>query len=371
MVAVGVGSCLPDLGPLPAQAEAGSACGDGILELGQDGGGGEECDPGNAPNPGCLDCRVVCEGAKDPATGHCYFPVGADGPDFRSTVAACAQASAHVVTIGTDGERAIVDGVADGGSYWVGLEYTDQEPAYTVSSATLPPLEPAVGIETGWPQPPCRGPCTGCYGFGLDGGGFALRDGGLVPDDPGGNCRPPGACVASLAGPSRWAQVDCIQPGLTLATICERDPPGQIAVQTCGGLPCFSIRPSISKKLYVVHGDVQLAKDVDCGEGARLFHIDSDEERLEVVDAFFHSQIYSFDEGVNLWIGLHQSASGDWVWDDGKSRPDVHVWGDRQPPDDATGRAQIRFDRNYDSGLVYAAASGETDKFAYLCEQTQ
>ncbi len=364
-------SCLPDLAALPTEAGPPGAglCGNAIVDFDAHG-GGEQGDPGGAAVLGCTDCKVTCEGTADPVTNHCYFTTQPSGVDFRSAQLACGRARAHVVTLGSDEERRLVDGLVGMQSYWVGLRFaTDQEPAFTVAAATGSAITTV--IETGWPQPPCRGPCTGCYGFGLDGGGFALPDGGAVAIDDGGlSCAPANqdeACVASLAGPSpKWVQVTCGHPELMPppVTVCEREPPGAIQIQFCGGDPCFSIRASA--KLYDVHKDLVDGKNIDCGPGGRLLHIDSDRERLEIVRTLGDippNELPTNGDVSSFWVGLSFTA-GQWTWDDGSPASDLHLWGDGQPATNA-GRAVLRLDSAYDSGLLYST-NGELN--GYICE---
>ncbi|HEY8075285.1 MAG TPA: C-type lectin domain-containing protein [Labilithrix sp.] len=363
-------SCLPDLDALPPGPGDGAGeaaappnpCGNTIVELQQDG-GGEQCDPGDASDPGCVDCKVVCENDSgiDPTTGHCYFRLDPSAADFRSAAEACARSRAHVVTIASEQERQIVEQL-DAGSYWVGLSFAPSVGAFTVGDAFRSPLPRPDGIETGWPHPPCSGPCPGCYGLGLDGGDFALLDGAVAPAASCSENVVP--CVARVAA-NRWAEVECTDAGAPLATICERDPQGTIVAQTCGGVPCFTTRAS--KKLYLLYGEPVTADQATC-PGSQLLHIDSDEERQDLVRALADVLGFVEQPEIFVWIGLHTDASGAWVWDDGTTpSSDLHLWGEAQPPAGGTGRARLRLNSHYDSGLVYANAT-PGEKSAYLCE---
>jgi cysteine-rich repeat protein len=83
-------------------------CGNGKLEA------GEECDDAkHAGKDGCsAACKVVCadfgEGVEGSADHHCY--AGYDEATFAGAQAACEELGAHLVTIGSAAENAIVRG---------------------------------------------------------------------------------------------------------------------------------------------------------------------------------------------------------------------------------------------------------------------
>jgi hypothetical protein len=353
-------ACLPDLDPLPPEPPPPTVppCGDGVL------GPDEECDPGDKPVKGCVDCKIVCEGKKDDRTGHCYFaaqPQPRD-PGFIPAFQACSAADAHIVTIASDEELSIVESLVPPDSrYWIGLTFPSTTSAYTTGAAVV-----SLGLETGWPVPPCRGPCTGCYGFGLPGGGIVLPDGGVQPPRPDagpGDCQAPDLqCVIANTSQRHWQQAGCLDPGIPVMTVCEREPPGT-AIQNCGSIPCFTLRGG--DKLYSIHTE-QVA-DAVCESGARLLHLGSEDERVDLVRALSEIQTISFDDSPTFSIGLSWKNTA-WVWDDGSPLdPTLHVWGDRQPAVDAAGRAYLRLSREYDSGLVYADTSPGSRGF--LCER--
>jgi cysteine-rich repeat protein len=94
---------------------SGEACGDGVR------GGNEECDDGNAVDEdGCgSDCAISCPpGWSSSEDAHCYGT--AEGSfDWEAARDACAAAGAHLATITTDVEQALVGNLLDG-SRWCG-----------------------------------------------------------------------------------------------------------------------------------------------------------------------------------------------------------------------------------------------------------
>jgi hypothetical protein len=321
----------------------------------------------------------VCEGKVDRA-GHCYFAL-ATATDFESAVSACSTEKAQLVTLSNDEQRTVVESVANGKPYWLSLNLTDAVPAYTTVQAGIP-----LGLHAGWPQPLCTGPCSGCYGFGVDGGGFDLADGGTSA--PGGltECTHVIAtCVAAMpgdagdAGPPRWSAVDCRQPDTELTVVCERPPVGHVSGQGCIGIPCFSVPSTQSSKLYglgtetVADGGPDDVGTACAAFGGTPVSLDSDEERADLVRAL--NDVLDVSSGEQrVWIGLHfDPGTAQFVWDDGHQRPSIHLWGDKQPDVNEAGvplggRAFLRIGPFYDSGLLYA--SGPTEPpHPVLCQR--
>jgi hypothetical protein len=115
---IAVAACFPDIAVPDLLVEPSSVrqCGDDLVSVLPDG-GGESCDPGEpgeAGVHGCVDCRIVCEGVLDEATGHCYF-AASDAPlTAAEALTACEGANAHVVTPASHAETNILPALA----YW-------------------------------------------------------------------------------------------------------------------------------------------------------------------------------------------------------------------------------------------------------------
>lgn len=349
-----VGACLPDLEVPPAVtvpesgvSSSSRGCGDGLIETLDDGGdAGESCDPGEAGTPGCSACQLVCEGTLDPVSGHCYFAVGAQ-TSYKDALAKCDERQAHVVTFSSTAEAALVDTVAGGEAYWVGLAYNDAE---------LSAYAPANREEPGAARAQESGPCPGCFGVGLDAGTFPASDGGVVD------------CVAADHG--QWTQAPC--ESKSLVAICEREPVG-LRMQSCAGGYCFTLPATVGRKTYllVVSMDTAEQAALTCAslEGGALVRFDSREEREQLA----HEIVARFpgEPRLEFWIGL-QSVEGVWNWDDGNaSRPPV--WGNGEPGDAPAGtRAYVSISAGavspYDTQLAHADKR-TAEALRYVCER--
>ena len=364
-------ACLPVLSPIPdapVPLEGSTpfvGCGDGLIATLDDGGdAGESCDPGKPNDPdaqaqGCTACQIVCEkdGAIDPRTGHCYFPVGRSD-NYQAATTSCKARGAHVVTFVSAAEVALAEGVAgDAGAngFWVGLL---QNPALGEAYG------PAHAEEPGFPFPPQpgQGPCEGCFGVGADADAGTFR-----VDNPGG--APETRCVASVNG--AWAQVPCRGPLRT--TLCEREPVGTRA-QTCFGGYCFTLPSTAGKKAYLVSFlGADLAQAVQsCAQlaGGSLVMLDSAEEREQLAH-----EILIHDDAVvqqELWLGVVQDG-GTWTWEDGvplASSPRPRPWGNAQPDASPGVRAFMRLTETaYDTQLAYPDDGGALPRF-FICQRS-
>lgn len=324
-------ACLPDLGAARA-GEDGSiptttACGDGIIATLDDGGdAGESCDPGDAA--GCEGCQIKCEGRLDPASGHCYFVAGVRSK-YSDAVVACSPTNAHVVTVDSQGEAKLVDDLAADAGYWIGLDYQSGAGGYRTPDGVNEP---------GWPTASSNpNTCSGCFGFGLDGGGFLSA--------PGVDAGP--ACVAASGG--SWFSVPCTDTA-SRTTICEREPAGQRGYY-CGGPTCFTLPATAGQKVYVLFtsatpADAALAACREYQNG-NLVMFDSREEREQLAREL---RAELSDVLRTYWIGLAPVAGG-YAWDD-QSTTRIMPWGDNQPSASTVGRAFLRFTENYDTALV-------------------
>lgn len=364
-------ACLPELGALPAEPDvpAGDAgadkCGDGLIAS-LDDGGGETCDPGDASPPGCERCRVTCAGGRlDPVTHHCYFGVGPRA-SFQEAFQKCRSEGAHVVTI--DGEREarlVAELVPADARYWIGLSYEAALGAYGARGSGVDP-----GFEPGWPEPlRGTGPCRGCFGLGLDGGGFApLDDGGA----DGGSASSL-ACVASAGG--AWLGVPCAGASTAFETVCEREPRGQRG-QSCGGALCFTLPSTAATKSYVLVPVLETAEQAErtCADypGGRLVVLGSPEEREELVRELATAQPLELLLDVrSYWLGAARSDGGGWSWADGRDESALAVpWSDKQPAaSGARAYLQIAAEK-YDTGLVSVETNPAVTR-AYVCERVR
>lgn len=361
-------ACLPAIGPddvarlVEPPPTIVNPCGNGIIESLADG-GGEQCDQvdaGDAGVPGCVGCVVQCpEGELDPSTRHCYFAATSES-NAVDAVTKCAAANAHVVTIGSATEDAIVERVAANRSYWVGLSYVAFHQAYTTELDGVP-----FGVEPGWPAPPLSGPCLGCFGKGLDGGGFAPATGeafdGGTPSVP---------CVAADVD-KIWKAFDC---ATTHSVICEREPPGSRRQDCAGGL-CFTVASTLTRKTYFVAVDEATADEAQtiCKQlpGGRLAVFQDADERgavaAEIFDLF--KDLFAGDPTRKFWVGLAFDGTR-WGWSDAKSEEPV-LWGDRQPESVTTAglHAYLRVGLLWDSGLLYSSTKLD-ERNAFLCERS-
>jgi hypothetical protein len=368
-----VGACLPDLDPLNAPTEAGPPaeassgthigqfCGDGLISLLDDGGyAGESCDPGggdaaaldDGSTSGCAACQVVCQGAIDGRSDHCYFLVGRT-TSSHDAFEACKKAGSHVVTVGSEVEANFASSLvadAGGGPFWLGLEYHPSANGYVT-----PPFvdEPGYVYNSG-------DSCLGCFGG-------ASSDGGRLPpfDDSGA----PG-CVVSDGGAWFGARCDGIS-GPGLQTLCEREPPGQ-RDYVCGGALCTTVPFTFGKKRYVfdptpVSVDQASQNCTVQYPGSRLVQLDSREEREELVREIL--LILGPGAQPTLWIGYRRdstSSDAGWVWEDGDAGRPV-PWASNEPAPGGGGRAYLRVYDGYDTAL---AATEEDQAVRYtLCER--
>lgn len=372
-------ACLPDLAPLPAEDAGpdagpppGPYCGDGIIATLDDGGdAGESCDPGDASVRGCSECQVTCnesDSVLDPATGHCYFVFDKDaGGDFKLDDAKrkCTSDGAHVVTLSSVAEAELVDKLAAGAPYWIGLSY---EP--TVSAYATAVREP------GFPDPSGTsptGPCEGCFGVGAG-------EGGVVQDDPDASVR---GCIVSRSDAGFRAR-QC-STSAAFRTICEREPAGLRTTSCIGGF-CFNVVKTSGKKNYVLGVDAitasfanQVCRSLDNGTG-RLAVLATAEEREEIAREILRR--YEDDpEDQTYWIGLSSvgpdGGPGVWTWDDGVVASPAGAyrspWGDREPTTVASGaRAYLTIasakSTIYDTQLAHADAN-DTKARRYICER--
>lgn len=359
------GACLPDLAAIPgggASLEGGAApfrgCGDGIIATLDDGGdAGESCDPGepDADVPGCRTCTIVCEGALDPRSGHCYFAAGEDAT-YTGARTRCRSARAHVVTLASDEEVAVVRTVAtdDDAGYWLGLSRDPTLVAYTADRPEEPGF-PSAPATAGASVPSCEG----CFGIGADAGVFPIADVDAA-DTP---------CIASRGG--TWFQVAC--SGASRPTICEREPVGTRAQDCIGGF-CFTLPRTAGDKTYLVAvsaTDPETAAQSCAGlDGGSLVVLGTREEREQLA----HEIAARYPDLVDqqLWIGLVEDG-GAWTWEDGvaaaqgASRP--LPWGNAQPDGGPGARAYMRLvSTAYDTQLAYADDGARTPRL-YICQR--
>jgi hypothetical protein len=330
-------ACLPELSALRGPIDGGEdapaivtgGCGDGFI----DDDAGESCDPGDASVASCADCKVQCPGGTiDPASGHCYYV--ADAGTYQQAILACA--GGHVVTLESDREAALVDGITSS-PYWVGVSYQPAIGGYRSEVTTEPGF-------------PADGGCTGCY----------VRT--LARSDAGTDC------VVSRDG--GWTLSAC-DPA-TAGVVCEREPAGQRSFY-CQGPWCSTVPFTLNDKRYLLYLDSaarsadEAAKECALYEGGRLVTFDSPEEREQLVREIirlFGEEAPTF----TAWIGLANDG-GTWTWDDGTIADDggrPSPWGAGQPST-STGRAFIRVGPAFfDSQL---AQSGEDVARPFICQR--
>ena len=380
LVAVGV-ACLPDLAPFtvtkPTDIDSGGAtftgCGDGVIETLDDGGdAGESCDPGRSDAglgtdvPGCASCQVTCDGGVvDPRTNHCYWVAGTD-TDVTEAHGRCGRVGGHLVTFASAREAAVVDALHDidgSDGRWVGL--AREKDAYGSDHREEP----------GYPIPPV-GPCSGCFGIGIQDGGdasgtFPLENDASTTAD----------CIVSQNG--TWLRASCrgepdaAAPSRT--TICEREPVG-LRIAPCIGILCLNVPFTAGRKTYVLfpqaRGPDEAAQSCT-GIGGSLVLLDSAEEREELAheigQQFADSRSPAQTE-LQVWAGVTNNA-GTWSWDDGTSLDDADSgrplpWGNGQPKSAMPGdRAYLRLTVDtYDVQLAYPDNGSKAPRI-YLCQR--
>lgn len=335
--ALACAACLPELtavrGPVDGGEEAATivtgGCGDGFI----DDDAGESCDPGDASAASCTDCNVRCPGGKvDPESGHCYYL--AEAGTYQQAILACA--GGHVVTLESDREAAIVDGLTSS-PYWVGVSYQAAIGGYRAEVTTEPGF-------------PADGGCTGCYVRSLE-----RSDGGTD-------------CVVARDG--GWSLSAC--DPTTATVVCEREAPGQRSFY-CQGPWCSTIPFTLNAKRYLLYLDTaaRTAEDAarECAqyEGGRLVTFDSREERAQLVREIIRV-LGEEAPTFTAWIGV-ASDGGTWTWDDGTVVDDAgrpSPWGAGQPSTNA-GRAFIRIGPAFfDSQL---AQTGEDVPRPFICQR--
>jgi hypothetical protein len=341
-------ACLPDpdnvvgvdaalVVPDAALASLGPYCGDGVIETLDDGGdAGESCDPGDAGFPGCDHCQWSCpEGVIDDAGGHCYFYAGVS-TTLEEAANACRK-HAHVVTLASAREAALVSVLTDGGPYWVGI---------SVDGYTLDYLPEERTDDPGYPGNPGE-TCTGCFG-GANRGVLAPLDGSAS-----------GNCVASVDG--GWFKVPCSDGGVEFSTVCEREPPGERATY-CLGPFCTTLPATAGAKRYVIGlTEVSAEQAVNACAGYRnggLVTLSTPEEREELAREL--ELLVPPEDAVGglvtAWIGLHLEDGG-WTWDDGvpasseAGRP--LPWGENQPASAGAGRAFLRLSQRFPGNFAF------------------
>jgi hypothetical protein len=361
-------ACLPDPDnvvaadaasvPDAALAPLGPDCGDGVIETLDDGGdAGESCDPGDAGFPGCVNCQWTCPpgGVIDDAGGHCYFLAGVSA-NLDVALNACRN-HAHVVTLASAREAALVSALTDGGPYWVGI---------SVDSTTLDYLPEGRTDSPGYPGNAGER-CTGCFG-GANGGVLAPLDGGAS-----------GNCVASVDG--GWFKVPCFDGGVEFSTVCEREPPGERATY-CLGPFCTTLPATAGAKRYVIDlTEVSAEQAAHACEGYRdggLVTLSTPEEREELArELELLVPPEDADGGlVTAWIGLHLEDGG-WTWDDGvpaSARP--LPWGENQPTSAGAGRAFLRLWQSsppnfaFDTQLVANDDGDDAGARFFICQRS-
>lgn len=360
-----VSACLPDLPALPApdaRSDADdtppptpfSGCGDSIIETLDDGGvTGETCDPGDASVAGCESCKFVCSGKINDA-GHCYF-FADNTKDYPSAVTACANAAAHVVTFASEREVAFVNDLVatfrDGGAYWVGLSIQPE-----LGDNYGPPNNL---LEPGFPR---ASTCAGC---------FAVGDGGPFPPHPDYDAG--GSCLVAERG--AWLQVPT-DPKRDFLTVCEREPIGQ-RLFYCGGPNCTTLAATAGTKRYVLPQALVTEADAvkACAPYGKLVHLDSNEEREQLVRQLAIQFALKPGKPIEVWVGLSTPDGGAWLWDDAqgltsgeKERPPP--WGEGEPAAAAPGtRAYLQIsERQFDTQLARSRSDAGVAR-AVVCER--
>lgn len=325
-------ACLPELSALPADTSDAapppppSPCGNGVIDT-----DAETCDPGavDGGSPGCESCNVVCEGVLDPVTKHCYFAVE-PATSLNDARDKCRTRAAHIATIGSLAELAEIDASSP---YWSGVAFDVN--AYAALTG--------LGLEPGWPEPDAgTGPCPGCFGLGLDGGGVDGKR---------------SACVVTENGV--WKGVDCT--GTSYATICEREPRGR-RYQPCNGGLCFSLPETTALKSYLVvlAPTTSTAAQATCSAfQGQLLVVESPEERAAVTRELLLMSPLEDVTSTDFWIGLHLVDQA-WKWEG--SRPGLEApWGDKEPR--AGTDAFLKVTAFYDTSLAHAGNASDTKYF--------
>ena len=350
-------SCLPDLQTAPPSDPGDAAndvidrpdvapfCGDGVIDYGD---AGEACDPGDGGIKGCTShCAIDCSGGfidKEGGTDHCYFSAGTAVSD-KAANDLCAARDAHVVTFGSEEERARVQAaLAPDGIYWMGLGYDPTAGAYVS----------AVPSEPGW-----KAACTGCYAHVSALGVFPK----LRPDAGG-------QCVGDANDAGSWFQLACFTPGVgPITALCEREPLGLSSVP-CDGGTCITIHETAPSKRYLLGSATVVAADAPGAcQGGRLAVLASREERetlmKEVARALGNPPL---DNAV--WIGLARTDGGAWTWDDGQPLEAHPIpWGDKEPKATlGTARAYASLMTDFDIELARSDDHAQTVRHPYVCE---
>jgi hypothetical protein len=362
-------ACLPDLGALARPVDASvppplDTCGDELITPSENKDAGESCDPGDADVPGCSRCHVTCEGTLDETSDHCYFAAGSDD-SYQAAKQRCIAANAHVVTVGSLEEAALVDGLlaanGEDGGRWVGLERIGSLGAFQAAASTEP----------GWPIPPATGPCWGCFAIADDSGVFAdAVDAATGTLD----------CVGAMG--NVWRRVPCTGAG-PLVTICEREPPG-LRLESCGGIPCVTVPFTADTKTYLIIQSPTTsdeARDFCKRLGTSLVVFDSRQEREQLareLDKLLRDPGASgLQKTLSFWVGVYRK-DGPWQWEDGTLVDDggrPPPWGNAEPAPAGGSRAYLSLRTAvYDSQLVFADErldASEPTKRAFVCEQTR
>jgi hypothetical protein len=287
--------------------------------------------------------------------------LGSD-PAYDEATQRCQGKGAHLVTLASVAEAALVDDlVADGGGAtrdWIGL-------------SRIPSFGDAYGPsrveEPGFPYPPAggkaAGPCQGCFGLGADGGVFPLED--AAASDP--------PCIASRGG--SWLRVERSNAG-SRTIVCEREPAGMRLQEFCSAGWCFTLAATAGKKSYVVALEANDAAPDRAAEtcaalGGSLVILDSAEEREQLA----HELLARVDAPAGpqeVWIGLATDA-GVWAWEDGvpatadAGRP--LPWGHAQPVAGSAARAFMWLRPSaYDTQLAYADDNAGATR-TYVCQR--
>ena len=345
-------ACLPELATLPPSVDGGkppptpaTVCGDGVINLGRD--GGEECDPGEAGAPlGCSrDCRVVCEpgGVIRDGTEHCYFL--APAADYRAAADECSARGAHVVTLNSEAERAFVYaafGADAAAPFWVGLDRSVEEDTY---------LSARKFVEPGW-EPGCGG----CF---------------VHPPDAGAIEGDAGSCVSDAPDAASFKKLGC---QTRASVVCEREPLG-------ASIDFFSKSVVVPKthenKRYVYFPSPSTAaeaRDACKALGGSLALFESEDEREQVFAAVQSALQEPSEKGT--WIGLAREGDASaFTWDDGvpeSARPSI--WGSKQPasapPGDVRAAVFVSLlgSPGIDVDTQLARALPVTESHTYLCQ---
>jgi hypothetical protein len=301
VVAVAAWAALGRGGHTPARSSAAAACGNGVVDP------GEECDDGNgAADDACVACRwarcgdgkvrrgvEACDPA-DPATrggcsatclrctgdgafpwdgnGHCYTRHDRALP-WDGARAACHELGGTLVTlVGTFESRAVREGLfaQERRPVWIGMSYRRNQHAWITG-------EPQ--IDRGVRQPPQL--TDWLPGF---------------PDPSRGTCVQ-GAPVAALhpnpsaRGGLDYANAPCEQP---LGYVCEQE--------------AWTVRPATHHAYHVFDGTSvwHEARDACAARGAHL---------VTIADAEEQAFVAALSPGLEVWIGAtDEKEEGHFVW---------------------------------------------------------